>query len=83
MMTRIEHDSIGEIEVDDDKFWGAQTERSRRNFKFTDEQMPEPIIQAFLELKKLPRKLIIKKADLLLKKLKQSNELLILFVRKM
>lgn len=52
MMTRIEHDSIGEIEVDDDKFWGAQTERSRRNFKFTDEQMPEPIIQAFLELKK-------------------------------
>lgn len=56
MMTRIEHDSIGEIEVDDDKFWGAQTERSRRNFKFTDEQMPEPIIQAFLELKKATAK---------------------------
>lgn len=32
MSVRIEHDTFGEIEVPGDKFWGAQTERSKRNF---------------------------------------------------
>ncbi len=30
---RIEHDSIGDIKVDDNKYWGAQTERSFENFR--------------------------------------------------
>ena len=33
MSVRIEHDTFGEIEVPADKYWGAQTERSRNNFK--------------------------------------------------
>ncbi len=32
MSVRIEHDTFGEIEVPSDKYWGAQTERSKRNF---------------------------------------------------
>ena len=32
MSVRIEHDTFGEIEVPADKYWGAQTERSKRNF---------------------------------------------------
>ena len=33
MSVRIEHDTFGEIEVPADKYWGAQTERSKRNFQ--------------------------------------------------
>ena len=47
---RIEHDSMGEVEVPADKHWGAQTERSRRNFKI-GQRMPEEVIQAFAILK--------------------------------
>ncbi|UAT42629.1 class II fumarate hydratase [Anaplasmataceae bacterium AB001_6] len=46
MKTRIERDSIGEIEVEDNKFWGAQTQRSLQNFAIGKEKMPEEIIQA-------------------------------------
>ena len=51
---RIEHDSMGEIAVPADKYWGAQTERSRRNFPvgIGHETMPEEIIRAFAILKK-------------------------------
>ncbi len=51
---RIEHDSMGEIEVPADRLWGAQTERSRRNFKIGQghEMMPREIIDAFALLKK-------------------------------
>ncbi len=51
---RIEHDSMGEIEVSADKLWGAQTERSRRNFKIGagHEEMPREIVYAFGILKK-------------------------------
>ena len=48
---RIEHDSMGEIEVAADKYWGAQTERSRNNFKVGGEIMPREIIDAFATLK--------------------------------
>src|SRR5436190_4097006 len=44
--TRIERDTFGPIEVPADRLWGAQTERSRRNFPIGEERMPEPIIQA-------------------------------------
>jgi fumarate hydratase class II len=50
---RIEHDTMGEVKVPADKFWGAQTERSRNNFKIGPEaSMPKEIIHAFAYLKK-------------------------------
>src|SRR5213593_4747279 len=44
--TRIETDSFGPIEVPADRYWGAQTERSRRNFNIGCERMPIPLIRA-------------------------------------
>ena len=50
---RIEKDTIGEIQVDSEKYWAAQTERSRNNFKIGPEgSMPIEIIHAFAILKK-------------------------------
>ncbi|MCC7298418.1 MAG: class II fumarate hydratase [Bacteroidia bacterium] len=50
---RIEHDTMGEVKVPADKYWGAQTERSRNNFKIGAEgSMPIEIIRAFGVLKK-------------------------------
>jgi len=49
---RIEHDTMGEVKVPSDKYWGAQTERSRQNFKIGIEaSMPKEIIHAFAYLK--------------------------------
>jgi lyase family enzyme len=44
--TRTESDTFGSIEVPADRLWGAQTERSRRNFRIGEERMPNPIIRA-------------------------------------
>ncbi|MGN7755829.1 class II fumarate hydratase [Chryseobacterium sp. 22532] len=53
MNYRIEKDTMGEVQVPADKFWGAQTERSRNNFKIGPEgSMPNEIIEAFAYLKK-------------------------------
>ena len=54
MEYRIEHDSMGEVKVPADKLWGAQTERSRNNFRIGAgiETMPQEIIRAFGILKK-------------------------------
>lgn len=53
MNTRIEKDTMGEVHVPADKYWGAQTERSRNNFKIGPEaSMPKEIIYAFAYLKK-------------------------------
>jgi fumarate hydratase, class II len=50
---RIEHDTMGEVKVPAEKYWGAQTERSRNNFKIGPEaSMPKEIIAAFAYLKK-------------------------------
>ncbi len=50
---RIEKDTMGEVKVPADKYWGAQTERSRNNFKIGAEaSMPREIIHAFAYLKK-------------------------------
>ena len=49
---RIEHDSMGEVRVPADKYWGAQTQRSFENFKIGEEKMPFEIIRAFGILKK-------------------------------
>lgn len=52
MSFRIEHDTIGEIKVPAEKYWGAQTERSRQNFPVGKEKMPIEVIVAFAHLKK-------------------------------
>ncbi len=53
MNYRVEHDTMGEVKVPADKYWGAQTERSRNNFKIGPEaSMPKEIIEAFAFLKK-------------------------------
>lgn len=53
MTYRIEQDTMGEVQVPADKYWGAQTERSRNNFKIGPAaSMPREIIQAFAYLKK-------------------------------
>ena len=44
--TRIETDSIGEIEVPFDAYWGAQTQRSLKNFDIGTEKMPTPVVRA-------------------------------------
>ena len=53
MNYRIEKDTMGEVNVPSDRYWGAQTERSRNNFKIGPEaSMPREIIYAFAYLKK-------------------------------
>ncbi|ADM38599.1 class II fumarate hydratase [Bacillus spizizenii ATCC 6633 = JCM 2499] len=52
MNYRIEKDTFGEIKVPADKFWGAQTQRSKENFKIGSEKMPIRIVKAFAILKR-------------------------------
>jgi fumarate hydratase class II len=53
MEYRIEHDTMGEVKVPAHRYWGAQTERSRNNFRIGPEaSMPNEIIHAFAHLKK-------------------------------
>ncbi len=53
MEFRIEKDTMGEVKVPAEKYWGAQTERSRNNFKIGPEaSMPKEVIYAFAYLKK-------------------------------
>ncbi len=52
MKTRQESDSFGFVEVDDSKYWGAQTQRSLINFAIGEEKMPTSLIIAFALLKK-------------------------------
>src|ERR1039458_3577547 len=52
MKTRTETDTFGPIEVAADRYWGAQTERSRNNFRIGIELMPHPVIQALAIVKR-------------------------------
>jgi len=56
MATRIEEDSLGEVEVPADRYWGAQTARSLANFKIGDERMPRELIRALGVLKQAAAK---------------------------
>ena len=49
---RIEKDTMGEINVLNRRYWGAQTKRSLENFPIGDEKMPKKIIDGFAYLKK-------------------------------
>jgi fumarate hydratase class II len=52
MKTRTEHDSFGDIEVAQQRLWGAQTQRSLEHFHISSERMPEEIIIALAEVKR-------------------------------
>lgn len=52
MEYRVEKDTMGEVQVPADKYWGAQTQRSINNFKIGGQRMPVEIIKAFAILKK-------------------------------
>ncbi|MCY9163707.1 class II fumarate hydratase [Bacillus atrophaeus] len=52
MEYRIEKDTMGEVKVPADKFWGAQTQRSKENFKIGSEKMPKQVVKAFAILKR-------------------------------
>jgi fumarate hydratase, class II len=52
MKTRTESDSFGPIEVPDDAYWGAQTERSRHNSPIGEQRMPRPLIMALALVKR-------------------------------
>jgi fumarate hydratase, class II len=52
MKTRIETDSMGEVSIPLEKYWGAQTERSRQNFKIGAEKMPLPVVYGMALVKR-------------------------------
>lgn len=52
LMKRIETDTLGQVEVDQSKYWGAQTQRSLENFPIGIEKMPTQLIRAFVILKR-------------------------------
>ncbi len=57
-MFRTEKDTMGQVQVPADKYWGAQTQRSLQNFDIggETERMPVPLIKAFAILKKCSAK---------------------------
>ena len=52
MQQRLERDTMGEIEVAAERLWGAQTERSRRNFSIGSERMPLSLVEGLIRLKR-------------------------------
>ena len=52
MTTRTEHDTMGEVQVPSEAYWGAQTQRSYQNFKIGGETLPQPLIYAMALVKK-------------------------------
>ena len=52
MEYRTERDSMGEVQVPADSYWGAQTQRSLENFRIGEEKMPRRILSAFAVVKK-------------------------------
>ena len=51
--TRTETDTLGPVDVPADSYWGAQTERSRRNFRIGEERMPMALIRALARVKRV------------------------------
>ena len=52
MTTRTEHDTMGDVQVPSEAYWGAQTQRSYQNFKIGGETLPRPLIYAMALVKK-------------------------------
>ena len=51
MEYRLEHDTMGEVRVPADRYWGAQTQRSFENFRIGTEKIPTEVIRAFAFVK--------------------------------
>jgi len=62
--SRIESDSMGEIEVPAQHYWGAQTQRSLHNFRIGGERMPVPLLRAFGLLKQAAAEVNMAAGDL-------------------
>jgi len=63
-MTRIETDSIGQIDVPENAYWGAQTQRSLINFAIGDQRMPLPVVHALALIKKAAARVNSRNGDL-------------------
>ncbi|MBD1551408.1 class II fumarate hydratase [Pseudomonas typographi] len=63
-MSRIETDSLGQVEVPDDAYWGAQTQRSRVNFAIGEQRMPLPVVHALALIKKAAARVNDRNGDL-------------------
>lgn len=61
---RIESDSLGEVKVPSEHYWGAQTQRSLENFKIGTEKMPEPLIRALAMVKLAAAKVNMKQGTI-------------------
>ena len=56
MEYRLEHDTMGEVRVPADRYWGAQTQRSFENFRIGTEKIPPEVIRAFAVVKLAARR---------------------------
>ncbi|MFJ4089437.1 class II fumarate hydratase [Pseudomonas psychrophila] len=63
-MSRIETDSLGEVNVADEVYWGAQTQRSRINFAIGNEKMPLAVLHALVLIKKAAARVNNRNGDL-------------------
>jgi fumarate hydratase class II len=63
-MVRTESDSLGEVKVPSEHYWGAQTQRSLENFKIGTEKMPEPLIRALAMVKLAAAKVNMKQGTI-------------------
>ena len=63
-MSRTETDSLGPIEVPEDAYWGAQTQRSRINFAIGQQRMPLPVVHALALIKKAAARVNARHGDL-------------------
>ncbi|EPN60603.1 fumarate hydratase, partial [Pseudomonas syringae pv. actinidiae ICMP 19079] len=63
-MSRTETDSIGPIEVPEDAYWGAQTQRSLINFAIGDQRMPLAVLHALTLIKKAAARVNDRNGDL-------------------
>ena len=52
MPTRIEHDSLGPVEIDSGRLWGAQTQRALLHFDIGTERLPADMIRAYARIKR-------------------------------
>ncbi|MCK1788098.1 class II fumarate hydratase, partial [Pseudomonas sp. TNT11] len=63
-MSRIETDSLGEVQVPDDAYWGAQTQRSLVNFAIGEQRMPLAVLHALALIKKSAARVNSRNGDL-------------------
>eukprot|EP01034_Spumella_vulgaris_P000323 gene323-429_t len=63
-MSRIETDSLGEVQVPDDAYWGAQTQRSLVNFAIGEQRMPLAVLHALVLIKKAAARVNDRNGDL-------------------